>query len=167
MPVVSRSREAIEGAAALDAQLANLGSEVATRLGARVIRKAAVHVQTVLKAKAPHRPGVQLKYYKGRGRDYGDLRDNLKVRKVQPRNSNYVLYDVTTGNAFWGYILEHGWEDVAPQPWARPAVAAMKDELIQIQIQGLGAGIERAARRAGGGSGGMMPNGRSRESYGL
>jgi HK97 gp10 family phage protein len=147
-------RSSLEGAKELDAALAALDTEVSTRLGVRATRASAASLQVKLKAVAPYRPGTRER----RGKDYGHLRDNIGVRKGRSRNTNYVVFDVTTKDAFWGYFLEFGTIHMAAQPWARPAVEAAKDELVSIQIDVLQKGVDRIAKGVAKGT--MLPSGR-------
>lgn len=156
-------RNQVEGLRELDAALALLDTEVATKLGVTAGRKSAQALEGELKSVAPYRAGQHLKYWSTSGgrsnsRDYGHLRDNIKVRKARSRETNYIVFNVTTGQAFWGYFLEYGTVNMAAKPWARPAVERMKDELVSIQIDILGKGINRIAAQVAKGK--MLPNGR-------
>lgn len=131
--------------------LEELGSEVATKLGKQAVRDSAVYLQGKMVAAAPHRPGVQLKYYgrkRGRiARNYGDLRDNIKVRLAKSRKVTAVSYTVSTGQAFWGYFLEFGTVRMAAQPWMRPTFDAAVNVCVDLQIDRLRAGIARVAKK--------------------
>jgi HK97 gp10 family phage protein len=165
--VANRGSNKLEGVAELKAALAELSNEVATKEGRNANRAAAGVIQKAFKEYAPYRPGVQLKYWKTKGgsksRDYGDLRDNIRVRLAKARKENTITYNVTTGNAFWGYFLEYGTVNMPAQPWMRPAFDAFVGRATQVQIDRLKVGVERAAKKANKArNGGMLSNGRSR-----
>lgn len=169
---MSRELLSITGAAELDAQLSALGEAVATEIG----RDAALASAKVLKEAwvrgAPYSLRASTVKYWQRAdgstgkRDYGHLRDNIKVGEVRAQKINAVVYKVTTGNAFWGYFLEYGTAQMPPHPWARPIVEFMKGALINVQIDVLRNGIEavaggEAAAVTRGKWGPVLPNGRN------
>jgi len=130
------SRFEIEGAAELDAKLARLGQEVATDIGVDAVSASAMALTERWKAIAPFDPN------RDPGRKYGHLRDEIRFRREGTDNPNVVAYRVTTGDAFWGYFYEFGTVRQPPRPRFRAETEGMKDELVNIQIQRLRAGIE-------------------------
>jgi HK97 gp10 family phage protein len=141
--VANRGTAKLEGVAELRANLDALGNEVATKVGRAADRKAARAFAETLKLVAPHRPGVQLK----RGSDYGNLRDNIRVRLARARKDYTITYNVDTGRAFWAFFLEYGTRNMPARPFMRPAFDAAARLLIEVQQAELRAGIERAAKR--------------------
>jgi HK97 gp10 family phage protein len=146
-------RSTVEGAKELDEALAELDKQVATRLGMTAVRASGLEGKRMMIEAAPYRPGERLH----RGRDYGHLRDNIRVRKSRSQKPNYVVYEITTGRAFWGNFLEFGTVKMSPRPWARPTVDRMPGPLVTIQIDVLRRGIERIAAKAAKGK--LQPNG--------
>jgi HK97 gp10 family phage protein len=148
---VPRENLVLDGAAQLDAQLAVLGEAVATEIGrdAAIASAEALKEAWVMGAPYSLRSSTVKYWSKADGstgkRDYGHLRDNIKVAPVRAQKINAVVYKVTTGNAFWGYFLEFGTVRMPPHPWARPIVEWMKDALINVQIDVLREGIEAIA----------------------
>lgn len=136
-------RSTVEGAKELDAALAELDTQVATKLGQVAVRASAQEGRRMLIEAAPYRPGTRLH----RGADYGHVRDAIKVRKARSRKANYVVYQITTLPAFWGGFVEFGTVKMSPRPWARPTVDRMPGPLVAIQIEVLRAGIERVAAK--------------------
>lgn len=134
----------LHGAKELEAALADLGKQVATRIGRKAVRDSARLLQRAMIEQAPYRPGERA----GRSGQYGHLRDNLKVKAVKAQKPGLLLYRVTTGDAFWGNFLEFGTVRMAARPWARPTVDAQKGNIVDLQIGTLSLGIERAAKRA-------------------
>lgn len=129
--------------------LAKVSTEVATKIGDKAVRASADYLRDEWKRGAPYLPGNRLKSYVRRDgsalrADYGHLRDNIRTKKINPRNQTAVVYKVTTGDAFWGYFLEFGTVNMAPRPWARPIVEAKRESVLKIQIQVLRDGIEKA-----------------------
>jgi HK97 gp10 family phage protein len=137
----------LDGVKELKDALAALGDEVSTKIGRTSNRRSAQDFAATLKAAMPHRPGVQLKYYKGHGRDYGDLRDNVRVRLARARKEHTITYNVDTGDAFWSYFLEFGTVNLAAKPFMRPAFDSAASALIDMQSHELRGGIDRATRR--------------------
>lgn len=154
------------GAKELDAQLAALGTTIATKLMLAAIRGSAEELQQHFIEAAPYRPGERKKYWtlksgETRSASYGHLRDNIRIRKVRPQKENAVVFGVTTGDAFWGRMLEFGTIDMPAHPWARPLVDAAAPELVKIQVDILRAGIEEAASKGRRSYGSVMSNGRN------
>lgn len=133
----------IEGIAELDAALAELGREVATKLGHKAFKASADHLKQVWITAAPYQPEPTEQNIR-----YGHLKHNIKVRKVAPEKETAIVYGVTTGNAYWGRFQEYGTAQQPAKPWARPSMEAAKDELVSIQIRVLREGIERIAKKA-------------------
>ncbi len=161
-------RVKLEGAKELDAALAALGQDIATKTGVRAVRGTARVLRQALYEAAPYRPGVQLKVYTStsgevRRTDYGDLRDNIKVRRDRARKQGNISFRVTTGHGFWGYFLEVGTVRMRPHPWWRPVQDRMQDKLIEAQMSLVWDGVTKAtklkARRARAAT--VLPNGRN------
>lgn len=135
-------RRDLEGLSDLKKALEDLGTEVSTRVGRAANRKAARRLVDRLIAVAPE--GVRQSPASKR---YGKLRDNLRVKAVKGRTKGRIKHQVTTGHAFWGAFYEMGTAKQRPRPWWRPAVENIQAELVDIQIEELSRGIDRAARR--------------------
>lgn len=131
----------LAGAAALDAQLAALGEKVATEIGRDAVVASAEALQNAWMAGAPYDPAGR-----GGAAKYGHLKANITIGPVRARNVHAVVWKVTTGDAFWGRMLEYGTVKMTARPWARPIVERMKSTLIQIQIAKLNERIEAVAR---------------------
>lgn len=156
------TRLKLEGAQELDAKLAMLGTEIAGKLGTAATRAAGKALQAELIEAAPYNPaGPTLKVYTAksgavRRTDYGHLRDNLRVRRVKARKPFMIVFQVTTGRAFWGAFLEWGTVRIGAKPWARPTFDRLHAKLIETVAATLRKGVAlaakrqaRAARRAG------------------
>lgn len=151
--MVDVRRTQLEGMAELKRGLAELGDEVSTRIGVTANRKAAQHVRTAAENRAPRGTGPTKKTRKLKGGasveyDYGRLYQNIKMRKVRARKEHTIVYQVTTGRAFWGYFLERGTSRMGAKPWFRPAFDTAAPEALNVQITELRSGIDRAAKRA-------------------
>ena len=131
------------------------GSGWATRLLARLVATAPYRegVSTVKKRRL--QSGAAAQY------DYGHLRDNLRVRRVKGRVQGRIIFQVTTGNAFWARFYEFGTATQRARPWMRPQTEMLSDELVTIQCEELRAGIEAAARKQARKLGRVMANGRN------
>lgn len=135
-------RRDLNGLGDLKKALEDLGSEVSTRVGRAANRKAARRLMDRLIAVAPegNRRSPSSK-------QYGKLRDNLRLRSVKGRTKGRIKHQVTTGHAFWGAFYELGTAKQPARPWWRPAIESIQPELVDIQIEELSRGIDRAARR--------------------
>lgn len=140
----STTRLELKGARELERALDALGKQTATRLGRKAVRDSAKHLQASLVLTAPYLPGLRAK----RSGQYGHLRDNLTVVTVRVKKPGLLLYRVSTGDAFWGNLVERGTVKMPPQPWMSPTVDREKDTIVGMQIRTLGDGIKRAAQRA-------------------
>jgi HK97 gp10 family phage protein len=141
--VAKVDRVKVEGVSELKAAFEQLGVEVSTRIGVRANREAARLLQSELIQAAPYDPRE-----KKRAKNYGHLRDNIRIRRQRARNQGHITMNVTTGNAFWGNFLEFGTVRMPAQPWFRPIVESLRELLLGKQIGGLRDGIEREAKKA-------------------
>jgi len=126
----------VDGFDELDAQLAAIGTALATEAADEAVHRSADLLRDAWIQGAPYRAGDRSKY--------GHLRTNIRVRKVDARKATAVVYAVTTGNAFWGYFLEFGTAMMAARPWARPIVEGLRGRLVTVQIEVLQAKIDEA-----------------------
>jgi HK97 gp10 family phage protein len=129
------------GGRELDAALARLGTEVATKIGVDAVREAGEALQEAWQRVAPSDPNRRP------GRRYGPLRTSIKLRREGTDNANVIAFRVTTGEAFYAYFYEFGTAKQPARPTFRPMVESMKNELVSIQSATLRAGIEAAAQR--------------------
>lgn len=142
----------IEGLTELKAALAELSNEVATKIGVAADRKAANLMKDAMVAIAPYNPKGSIRSRTSKAgvvtkTDYGHLRDNIRVRRARATTDNKVVFNINTGNAFWGYFLEYGTVNMSARPFMRPAFDAFKGAAIDVQINELKVGIERVAKR--------------------
>lgn len=143
----------LQGLDGLNAALAAIGQDVATKLGHKAQRKAANGIRDKLKANAPVGTGSTVKTRRTKGGtvvqfDYGRLRDNIRVRKLKNRKAHHIVYAVTVGKAFWGAFQEFGTENMAANPWFRPTFDAAAGEALDVIIATLKKGIEAHAKKA-------------------
>src|SRR5688572_3459569 len=130
----------MEGVAELKTALTELGTEVATKVGVTANRKAAIVARDALIDAAPYSeeqsPG---------SKQFGHLRDNIRVRKVPANRATRIRHIVTTGRAFWGRLVELGTALISAKPWWRPTIEQLHQDLFNAQGDELRKGIERAA----------------------
>lgn len=138
MPEVIRAK--IEGLADIKAAFEGLGTEVSTKIGVAADRKAAQEFRDVLKDTAPYDP-------RPKAREYGHLRENIRISRRRARRQGNIVFWVTTGHAFWGMFLELGTKKMPKHPWMLPAFDVVKERLVSVQIDELRTGIDRAAKR--------------------
>lgn len=166
-PGERRSNESLAG---FKRALEELGTEVATKVGTSANAKAARELRDVVAEHAPRNPaGATWKYWRlksgeTRKRLYGQLHENIRVRRQRSRKQHHIVHHVTTGRAFWGVFREFGTVNMPAYPWFRPIVEIVGGRIIDLQARELGHGIERAARRALRHTrkfGPVLPNGRN------
>jgi len=155
----------VEGFQELDAQLAAVGATLATEAAEAAVLASAKLLQAGWTQGAPYRESERRKYSvsatgASRSAFYGHLNTNIRIRKVNARKANAVVYAVTTGDAFWGYFLEWGTVAMAPHPWARPIVERLRGEMVTVQIDVLNRKIDEAIDSAPK-SGRVLTNGRT------
>ncbi len=162
-----QDRRAIESAKAFARDLELLGIEVATRIGVRANRKAAVRLMDRLVAVVPENPEGPTKKYKtlksGETRSYfyGSARENIRVRRVKARKQGHIVMQVTAGNAFWLTFYEFGTVTQPARPFWRRHAESLRDELVTIQLDELRAGIDKQLAKTRKRYGPIMQNGRN------
>lgn len=139
----------MDGLKELDAQFALLERAVATEIVTEALKASADLLAERWRRIAPYNPNSRPKTRTTKAgevshTDYGHLRDNIRVRQVRPRKETAVVWKVTTGDAFWAYFYEFGRIGQPPRPTFRPAVEAMKSQLISVQVDILQRGIDAA-----------------------
>lgn len=140
---MARQSFRLEGVKEMNANLDILGKEIATKIGRKANRDAAKAFAVHLKPLVPNRPGVQKK----RGQDYGDLRDNIRVKLERARQATTITYAVSLGKGFWGRFLEYGTRNMAARPFMRAAFDSYVSTVLDKQIEGMRTGIARAAKK--------------------
>jgi len=131
------------GASEFETALKSLGTSVATKIGVQAVRASGEALQEAWQHAAPYDP-------QRRGdRQYGHLRENIKVQRRGTANPNVIAFRVTTGDAFWAYFYEFGTAKQPARPIFRGAVESMRDTLISIQTGTLRKGIEAAMSNRG------------------
>ena len=95
---------------------------------------------------APKHSGEQSKWSKY----YGALASNIRVAKgrVQKKSTSRASV-ITTGDSFWGYILEKGTRFGVKKEWFLPAFNRSKDIMLSVFKRELGAGILKEAKKLG------------------
>ena len=109
----------------------------ATRAGGSVWVKAA-------RAAAPRGSGLSSPASK----KYGSLVRNITarvLRNIKSKGRRGVR--VSTGKAFWGFLIEFGTRFISPKPWFRPAIEANDDAALKAMKAKLGAGVEKEATK--------------------
>jgi HK97 gp10 family phage protein len=153
----------IQGLAEIDRILKELPENIARRELAGALRAGAATIQKEAKLRAPDSNKQHSKY--------GDLRNNIRVRRIRASNSVGALaVAVTTGRAFWAKFVEFGRAAVkikkkkvltgdgitfygtevaaAPaRPFMRPAFDAAGPRAIEAIAKRLKAGVLRQAKR--------------------
>lgn len=139
------------GGLELSKALGELGDE-ATVAGRRALRGTAKELQEAFVEAAPRQEQATRKYWRRKDGSvgsamYGQLFQNIRVREAKARADNTIVMMVSTGDAFWGTMLEFGTKFITARPWMRPVFDRMHNSLIAALGRNLGLQIERAARR--------------------
>jgi len=154
-------RRALQSVADLNSALEALGVELATKAGVSASRKAANLLRDALREAAPFGPGRDKTWRLKSGElgraNYGHLRNNIRVRRVKAKKQHHIVFNVTTGRAFWGSFLEFGTVNMRARPWFRPTIERLYGDLLDAQMVELSAAVARSARRHGK----VLPNGRN------
>lgn len=152
----------VEGLKALDDLLKQLPERVARRELAGALRAGAGTIRKEVIARAPDSTKVH---------KHGDLRANIRVRRVRPKEGGALAVAITAGKAFYAKWLEFGraavtvkkkrvltdgatffGTDVAaqpPRPFFRPAFDAAGPRAVESIAKRLKAGVARQAKRFG------------------
>jgi HK97 gp10 family phage protein len=152
----------VDGLKAIDDLLKQLPEKIARRELAGALRAGAGTLRKEALARAPDSPKVH---------KFGDLKANLRVRRVRPRMGGAIAVAVTTGRAFYAKWLEFGRAAFTvktkkvlsdgttvfgtevgaqpPRPFLRPAFDAAGPRAIEAIAKRLKAGVARQAKRFG------------------
>lgn len=130
-------------------------SELGPRVENRVLQGAVTGAMRVgakaVQAAAPEdmdRPPDTNHSYWDRKLRYGRLKDQIKVRaSKRDKNTGQRGAYITTGQAFWGRMLELGTRYISAKPWFEPAFTAVKDQILAELAKRIGKGIEREAAK--------------------
>lgn len=133
----------LQGALELSRALAEIKSEVATKVGEGAVRSTAKLLEMQLVLTAPYDPTPG-----GLSDRYGHLRTNIRTRKIKPRKETEVIYRVGTGRAFWGNFSEWGTAKMPAQPWYRPTWDRMEGPMAMHLVDATRKGLDRVAKRA-------------------
>jgi HK97 gp10 family phage protein len=150
----------LDGLKQLQDRLAELEPKLAARELANAVRVGASTVQKEVRKNAPDSP---------RQHKHGDLRQNIKVRRIRATERNAVAFGVSTGAAFYAKFIEFGRgivqikkrrvlsdgrqffgeevKAVAPNPFMRKSFDESAGRALENIRARLAAGLERIARR--------------------
>jgi len=81
-------------------------------------------------------------------KQYGTLRSNIRVRALKSKRKNERGASISTGMAFWGWILEKGSRYIPAMPWFLPTFNMKREPMINTLGKKIGEGIEREAERS-------------------
>lgn len=134
---VSGFREAQALLKQLPQNVENRVLQAATMAAAREMRK-------TVKANAPKSTGKRSKA----SLEYKRLSQNITARPLKSaKRKGQRGARVSTGKAFWGYILEFGSRFIAARPWFRPAVESSREQATKALRDGLAKGLDREAEK--------------------
>lgn len=81
-------------------------------------------------------------------KEYGTLRSNIRVASLKKKRKGVQGAVISTGRAFWGYILEKGSRYIPANPWFTPVFTSRQESMIQTLGEKIGKGIEDEAERS-------------------
>lgn len=130
----------IDGVKEIQAKLAALEPKVGRRIVRTALRKAAKPILTMARALVPV--------------DSGDLKRSIKIRNLKKRRRSYAIAVGTgpgwfQGDEYYGGIVEFGADNVAAQPFLRPAFDANSDAAQKILKTEILQQVEKAAKVKG------------------
>lgn len=103
-----------KGGKEFESMLAALPDRVANRVGSAAAAAAARVSRRFIRDAAPVDADAPRSV---NSQKYGTLKSNIKVKRDRYPDKNTRSYIVSTGDAFWGYILEKGSRYIAANPW--------------------------------------------------
>lgn len=78
---------------------------------------------------------------------YGTLKSNIRVSKLKRVRKGSKGARISTGNAFWGALIERGTRYISAKPWFRPTFSRLQNSIFKTLGLKIGIGIEREARK--------------------
>lgn len=82
---------------------------------------------------------------------YGTLKANIRVATLKNKRKNERGAAISTGRAFWGFLLEKGTRYIAARPWFLPTFSGKRGVMESTLGKKIGEGIEREAGKYRGG----------------
>lgn len=112
----------------------------------RIVRNAAAAALRVARKDIAAAAPRGTRQVKNSNMKFGPLHKNIKVRKMK-KARGVASAKVTTGKAFWGFILEKGRRDMPARPWFDPAFNRSKPAVLARFREAVSEGIEREWRK--------------------
>lgn len=79
---------------------------------------------------------------------YGTLLSNIRVASLKKKRKNERGAVISTGRAFWGFIIEKGSRYMPAKPWFLPTFRSHRGAMEQALGEKIGKGIEDEAARS-------------------
>lgn len=134
---VSGFKEAIALLNRLPKEMQNKVITDALREGTEVVYKAII-------ANAPRHKGKQSKA----SRMYGSILENIRMYKCKFNvPADWVIFRVSTGDAFWGNFIERGTRFIAAMPWFRPKADSCASRVKRVVADRMKSGFDEAVAR--------------------
>lgn len=139
----------LEGFAELDKALATLPYEIGVKVLQNAVSSAILPAFKAVKSAAPigneqaRNPDSKSGKIKLK---YGKLRDNIKKRKTKTYADNSKSAYISTGNAFWGFFLEHGTRYIPATHWFSRAFESSQDAMLSKLKADIARGIDKKFR---------------------
>lgn len=146
----------IQGYAAFDKLLSALPDRVENKILQSAISSAAKIGSKYIKAAAPqvkNYPPATAQAYWYKKTLYGHLYKSIKLRTSKRDKAKGIRGAfISTGKAYWGYILENGSRYISARPWFLPSFERAVPEMVKEIEKKVGDGIlNEALNKSGGG----------------
>jgi hypothetical protein len=126
----------------LDNLLKQLPRNVENRVLSRSVMGAARLGVKFIKAAAP--VGIEPSEA---SKKYGSLKKNIRAGRAKRKKKSTKEAMLHTGDAFWGWIIEHGKHDQVARPWFVPAFQNATGQMLDEIKKRIGIGIEQEAKK--------------------
>lgn len=135
----------LSGFTELEAKLKELEVVMATKIGARAVRKGATLIKEHFKSAAPVGPTPQ-GASTGNGSPHAKITNSVRVKKGRGTSPNNITYlPFISGRAFHARFLERGTIHMAPKPFAVAAFESSAHQALEAIRLELMRGIERGS----------------------
>ncbi len=124
--------------------LKELPEQTEKRILQTATRETLKEIAPEIKQAAPRHTGERSQASK----KYGTLLSNIRVARLRSVRKGEKGARISTGRAFWGYIIEMGSRYHAAKPWFTPKFTSLENQMIKSLAKNIGNGIEKLASTA-------------------
>lgn len=117
----------------------DLNRKVLQKAVSSVLREFARELKTI----APTHEAGNISQY---SKQYGSLKKNIRAGKAKAKKTGKGAF-VGTGNAFWGFFLEHGTRKMAAKPWFKPLWDSKINKMLEAVKEKIRIGLENEEKK--------------------